>query len=96
MVFLLLHCNVQGPLTGGHSKLDYLRDLFGGKNTPDDLCITASKLLKSISDNEVAIHGYINYRRDRNINGGGAVTYCKGSLQSRRITDIECSHSQSK
>ena len=87
----VVNCNVQGLLTArNHSKLDHLRDLLSPYNAPI-FCMTESKLSKYVCDDEINVPGYTIYRRDRNENGGGVVIFCKNSLRSRQITDIECS-----
>ena len=47
---------------------------------PDIICIVETWLCGDILDSEIALHGYLVHRADRNRHGGGVLIYTKDSF----------------
>ena len=64
-------------------------------NGPDIFCACETFLEPNMSNNQIAIDGYVIHRKDRaatqNKNGGGLVLYCRNSLTCSRRSDLEIS-----
>ena len=76
-------------------KLNELRVAMVEKNGPDIFCACEIFLEPNMSNNQIAIDGYVIHRKDRaatqNKNGGGLVLYCRNSLTCSRRSDLEIS-----
>ena len=87
----LCNLNIQHILP----KLNELRVVMAKYNGPDIFCACETFLEPNMSNNQIAIDGYIIHRKDRaatqNKNGGGLVLYCRNSLTCSRRSDLEIS-----
>ena len=76
-------------------KLNELRVVMAKNNGPDIFCACETFLEPNMSNNQIAIDGYVIHRKDRaatqNKNGGGLVLYCRNSLTCSRRSDLEIS-----
>ena len=65
------------------------------KNDTDIFCACEPFLIPNMSNNQIAIDGYVNHRKDgavtQNQSGGGLVLYCRNSLNCSRHSDLEIS-----
>ena len=55
----------------------------------DILSVQETKLDESFPDAQFGVPGYQMFRRDRNGNGGGIVTYVRSDIPARRRTELE-------
>ena len=87
----LCNLNIQHILP----KLNELRVVMAKNNGPDIFCACETFLEPNMSNNQIAIDGYVIHRKDRaatqNKNGGGLVLYCRNSLTCSRRSDLEIS-----
>ena len=87
----LCNLNIQHILP----KLNELRVVMAKNNGPDIFCACETFLEPNMSNNQIAIDGYVIHRKDRaatqNKNGGGLVLYCRNSLNCSRRSDLEIS-----
>ena len=87
----LCNLNIQHILP----KLNELRVVMAKNNGPDIFCACETFLEPNMSNNQIAIDGYVIHRKDKaatqNKNGGGLVLYCRNSLTCSRRSDLEIS-----
>ena len=87
----LCNLNIQHILP----KSNELRVVIAKKNDTDIFCACETFLEPNMSNNQIAIDGYVFHRNDRaatpNKNGGGLVLYCRNSLTCSRQSDLEIS-----
>ena len=96
--FTIVHLNIQGLLgqtykinnrpLDTHSKIDFLKYSAQFNNSPAIICLTETKLGKTIDDNEVNLNGYTLYRRDRDRRRGGVAIYARSDIKSAALLDL--------
>ena len=75
----IAHLNVNGL----RSKLDFVKILLNQEKF-DVFCVNETKIDSTVSDSDISIPGYISYRQDRTLHGGGSIIYCSKNLQTKK------------
>ena len=79
----IAHININGI----KSKLDFLKILLVQEKF-DILCLNETKIDKSISDSEISIPGYVLYRQDRSLHGGGTMIFAADYLNTKKSSRL--------
>ena len=79
----IAHLNVNGL----RSKLDFIKILVHQEKF-DILCVNETKIDSTVSDSEIAIPGYLPYRQDRTLHGGGTIIYCSKNITAKKNTRL--------
>ena len=72
----IAHLNINGL----RSKLDFIKILLSQEKF-DILCLNETKIDSTVSDSDLSVPGYLSYRQDRTLHGGGTMIYCSENLK---------------
>ena len=75
----IAHLNVNGL----RSKLDFIKILLRQEKF-DILCLNETKIDSTVTNSEISVPGYLLFRLDRTLHGGGTLIYYSDSLNVKR------------